>query len=145
MMVVPSSTAREGRDRITPGPSSSVIAPCSYVGVDRVADGCVLLMVAFRVTPAIASTLSAMAGIVILPDIWPANMATIALAEEAVYSVPSLAGFVTDGAVVLETATPLPPPTGFTDTVNARGALSGGGVGDAHHGRRVIISEPDRR
>ena len=143
-MVVPSSTAREGRDRITPGPSSSVIAPCSYVGVDRVADGCVLLMVAFRVTPAIASTLSAMAGIVILPDIWPANMATIALAEEAVYSVPSLAGFVTDGAVVLETATPL-PPTGFTDTVNARGALSGGGVGDAHHGRRVIISEPDRR
>ena len=83
-----------------------------------------------------------MAGIVILPDIWPVNVATFTLAEQAVYSVPGVAGFVTDGAVVLETATPL-PPTGFTDTVNARG----GPVwrGDAHHGRRVIISEPDRR
>ena len=48
-------------------------------------------------------------------------MATFALAEEAVYSVPGVAGFVPDGAVVLETATPL-PPTWFTDTVNARGA-----------------------
>ena len=46
-----------------------------------------------------------MAGIVILPDIWPVNMATFALAEQAVYSVPGVAGFVPDGAVVLETAT----------------------------------------
>ena len=83
-------------------------------------------MVAFRVTPAIASTLPAMARIVILPDIWPVNMATFALAEEAVYSAPGVAGFVPDGAVVLETATPL-PPTGFTDTVNARAMPTMGG------------------
>ena len=59
-----------------------------------------LLMVAFRVTPTISSTLPAMAGIVILPDIWPVNVATFALAEEAVYSAPGVAGFVPDGAVV---------------------------------------------
>ena len=83
-------------------------------------------MVAFRVTPAISPTLSTLVGIVILPDIWPVNMATFALAEEAVYSVPGVAGFVTDGAVVLETATPL-PPTGFTDTVNGGAMPTMGG------------------
>ena len=60
-MVVPSSTGRKVRDRNTPGPGSSVNVPVPVAAPMLALTG--LLMVAFRVTPAISSTLSTMVGI----------------------------------------------------------------------------------